>query len=414
VMATAASSNTGLTLVSAGSFTHLLNVDGRILSSVDVLPISKAVPLSKSTDGTERKEQLKFHDGFQVIATSFANNNSLVAVGTSAKTVVIFDVQGESLVERRSFRIPKTPTALVFDRADSFLIVADRAGVVRKYSVDVAAKENKEHIDEDDSDETDFEGDFICSAISMMLDVKFSPCGKYLLVTDRDEKMRVHRYPQTFVLHQMCMAHKDYVNTVCTAKVGERQLAFTAGGDGVIIAWDYIEGVEVGRSEALGAVRKIRVVEEGSSTRLVVLRNNSSIVIDLKVYDGEKMAFYVMNAIKVNGRVMDITVPTQGKVAVVSSTGVGVLTLSDSSMEWSELGEEHTKTLGDLKDPIPDMSKKVAFDNMSDYLQRKQKKLEGRNKKRKNGNESISEPPLKKAEEDNEDTVEGEEGTVAE
>lgn len=47
-------------------------------------------------------------------------------------------------------------------------------------------------------------------------------------------------------------------------------------------------------------------------------------------------------------------------------------------------------------------------------FQRKQKKLEGRNKKRKNGNESISEPPLKRVEEDNEDTVEETEVTVAE
>ncbi|KAF8360128.1 wdr-4 [Pristionchus pacificus] len=413
-MATASSSNAGLTLVSAGSFVHLLDVDGRILSSVDVLPISKAVPLSKSSDGTERKEQLKFHDDFQLLTTSFANDSGLVAVGTSAKTVVIFDLKRESLVERRTFRIPKTPTALVFDRADAFIIVADRAGVVRKYSVDVTAKENKEHIDEDDTDETDFEGDFMCSAISMMLDVKFSPCGKYLLVTDRDEKMRVHRYPQTFVLHQMCMAHKDYVNTVCTATVGERQLAFTAGGDGVIIAWDYMEGVEVGRSEPFGAVRRLRVVQEGSVTRLVVLLNNSSSVVELTVTDGEKIEFKEVKKIEIEGRVMDITVPKEGQVAFVSSTGLGVVTLSDSSIVWSDVSEEHKKTLGEVKDPIPDMTKKVAFDNMNEYLQRKQKKLEGRNKKRKNGNESISEPPLKRVEEDNEDTVEETEVTVAE
>ncbi|GMR42643.1 hypothetical protein PMAYCL1PPCAC_12838 [Pristionchus mayeri] len=411
-MATASSSNEGLTLVSAGAFVHLLNVEGRILSTVDVLPISKAVPLSTNSDGTEKKEQLKFHDAFQVLATSFANKSNLVAVGTTAKTVVIFEVQGDSLVERRTFRIPKTPTALVFDREDAFIVVADRAGVVRKYSVEVSAKENKEHIDEDDADETDFEGDFICSAISMMLDVKFSSCGKYLLVTDRDEKMRVHRYPQTFVLHQLCMAHKDYVNTVCTAAVGEKQLAFTAGGDGVIIAWDYVEGVEVGRSETFGALRRLRVVQEGGVTRLVALLNNSSMMLELEVVNGEKITFSVLSKREVNGRVMDITVPSEGKVAFVSTGGAGVFSLDDSSIEWSELGEEHKKTLEELKDPIPDMTKKVAFDNMNEYLQRKQKKLEGRNKKRKNGNESISEPPLKKVEEDNEGMVE--EVTVAE
>ncbi|GMT20535.1 hypothetical protein PFISCL1PPCAC_11832 [Pristionchus fissidentatus] len=411
-MATAASSNTGLTLVSAGSFVHLLHVDGRILTSIDVLPISQAVPMFKISDGTERKEQLKFHDNFQIQATAFANNDKTVAVATSAKTVVIFNVQDGVLSEHRSFRIPKTPTALVFDRADAAIIVADRAGVVRKYSVDAAAKENKEHIDEDDTDETDFEGDFVCSAISMMLDVQFSDDGRYLLVTDRDEKLRIHRYPQTFVLHSLCMAHKDYVNTVCTTAVGEKKLAFTAGGDGVVIGWDYLQGVEMGRSAALGAVRRLRVLEEGTSTRLIALLNNSSTVVVLRVEGGEKIEFIEEKRIDTEGRVMDITVPSKEKIVVVSSTGLGVLSLAEGTVVWSELSEEHKKTLADQKDPIPDMTKKVAHDNMTDYLQRKHKKIEeGRNKKRKNGVESVSEPPQKKV---NDDTVATEEPTIAE
>lgn len=57
---------------------------------------------------------------------------------------------------------------------------------------------------------------------------------------------------------------------------------------------------------------------EGSVTRLVVLLNNSSSVVELTVTDGEKIEFKEVKKIEIEGRVMDITVPKEGQVAFVS------------------------------------------------------------------------------------------------
>lgn len=112
----------------------------------------------------------------------------LVAVGTNEKQIHVFEyfvndkgdiVTAEHIV---TSVVPKAPTAIVFDKEDAYVVVGDRAGDVHRFSV-----LNGSAIE-------------MAGAISMILDVAFSPDGKRLLMADRDEKVRALRYPAVGLL----------------------------------------------------------------------------------------------------------------------------------------------------------------------------------------------------------------------
>lgn len=60
----------------------------------------------------------------------------------------------------------------------------------------------------------------------MVLDFCFSKDNRYILTTDRDEKLRISRYPQTFIIENFCLGHSAFINSVITL---DDNIAATAG-----------------------------------------------------------------------------------------------------------------------------------------------------------------------------------------
>ena len=58
------------------------------------------------------------------------------------------------------------------------------------------------------------EGKCLLGHLSMLLDVKLSNCGKFVISTDRDEKIRVSHYPNAYNIHNFCLGHTDFVTSL--------------------------------------------------------------------------------------------------------------------------------------------------------------------------------------------------------
>lgn len=73
--------------------------------------------------------------------------------------------------------------------------------------------------------------------------------GATILTSDRDEKVRVSRFPQTNVVRGYLLGHTSFVSTmdaVASDRGGKRALCVTGSGDGTVRLWDYGDCKEMG------------------------------------------------------------------------------------------------------------------------------------------------------------------------
>ena len=81
--------------------------------------------------------------------------------------------------------------------------------------------------------------------LSMLLDITMSPCGKFVITCDRDEKIRVSKFPNAYNIHCYCLGHTDFVTSLQVVPHITENLLLSASGDGTLRVWKYLEGVEV-------------------------------------------------------------------------------------------------------------------------------------------------------------------------
>lgn len=155
--------------------------------------------------------------------TSFCNskNSDFYAVSTNNKQVVIYD---KSFGVVRNFVINRTSSKLCFTTQND-LIVADKTGEVYLYKI---------HEEKD-------EGTWILGHNSMILDVLITDCGKYIITSDRDEKIRVSCFPNAYNIVTYCLGHEEFVTNI----FAHGSVLLSASGDGTLRTWNYLEGKQL-------------------------------------------------------------------------------------------------------------------------------------------------------------------------
>uniref|UniRef100_A0A8R1HJ27 Uncharacterized protein n=1 Tax=Caenorhabditis japonica TaxID=281687 RepID=A0A8R1HJ27_CAEJA len=151
--------------------------------------LSQLAPELIQKDGSDVEKSVKVVDKRVILCMAHSNvtssNRYFLTIGTNEKQIHVLEYfcdqnNGNILKVEHIMTaiVPKAPTALAFDKEDCYVSVGDRAGDVHRFSV-IHGKI--------------FE---LAGAISMILDIAFTPDGKRIVVCDRDEKVRVMRYPQ--------------------------------------------------------------------------------------------------------------------------------------------------------------------------------------------------------------------------
>jgi WD40 repeat protein len=100
-------------------------------------------------------------------------------------------------------------------------------------------------------------GDFrlLAGHFSLILDICFSPNQSQIISAERDEKIRVSKFPHAYCIDSFLLGHKvcllflnikEFVSKVHVPKFAP-ELCISGGGDAFMILWDYVSGVEVDR-----------------------------------------------------------------------------------------------------------------------------------------------------------------------
>jgi tRNA (guanine-N(7)-)-methyltransferase subunit TRM82 len=155
----------------------ILFVVGNILSLIDQ---KGAVELTfKNEIVRERIRTVAFH-----------SKRRILAISTNDKMLVLLDLKGNVINTRKLF---KKATCLVFDETGTNILMGDKFGDCYSFSVD--------------NDE--LKPILLFGHVSILTDLKLT--GKFLISSDRDEKIRINMYPNTYDIHRFCLGHSEYV-----------------------------------------------------------------------------------------------------------------------------------------------------------------------------------------------------------
>ena len=98
---------------------------------------------------------------------------------------------------------------------------------------------------------------------------------KYLITADRDEKIRVNNYPQTFDIHNFCLGHTEFVSKI---HVLSDDVLISGGGNDYLLTWDYLTGTIIQKIDILSLGLKF----EDKPTVVEIISCKSSLVVMLQ------------------------------------------------------------------------------------------------------------------------------------
>lgn len=359
----------------------------------------------------------------RILASCCSDSGKYLAICDDFKQLHLykFDVDWKLISQRP---VARRCTALTFTEDEKSVLVADKSGDVYRFAVD----------------DVSHTGELLLGHLSMLLDIVVTENDKFVVTCDRDEKIRVSCYPNSYNVYSYCLKHTEYVASIIYIK--DQDLLLSGSGDGKLIFWrlngEALQEVDC-RTSYLGFhSNKDNSLDNGKSNNcqptpessadsdkfsikkcsfhsksnlLCVCFYNSNQVHIYKVTITESIpSCELCDVISIDKEPWDICCdscqnlyvlqPVEGETILVyelssqNNTVKAVQRKSDDSDQWMLKLEALNKDWSFFRESedIPSMYqglKKVKVDqNMKDYLEKKQIRLSG---------QKIPQPPTKKS-----------------
>ncbi|KAJ2717331.1 hypothetical protein H4R19_000083 [Coemansia spiralis] len=183
-------------------------------------------------------------------AAAFSRDGALFAACTDEKAVTVYRTDDWAVVRRHEPE--KRTNAIAFDPSGAFLLTADKFGDV--YRVPMAAPSPQ--ADMDNAAGAMAKPEPLLGHVSILCDVAVSYGARpFVLTCDRDEKLRISRYPNAYNIQAFGLGHKEFVKSVATAQFAP-DVAVTGAGDGTVRLWDIASGRLLQTVELKGILSK--------------------------------------------------------------------------------------------------------------------------------------------------------------
>lgn len=198
--------------------------------SDDVKEIEFEKPSVKSGSGDKRDDGHEEHqepgskipEEHSVTIGSFSDDYRLFGVSDSYKRIFLLYTHDWSI--KREFITERKLIKMCFNKNSSNLLCADRTGDVYSYDLtDVSVKNGK----------------LLMGHLSILLDFKLTTDEKFIITSDRDEKIRVSKYPNCYNIECYCLDHTEFVS--CVILWGDDRI-ISGSGDGTIRIWNFKTG----------------------------------------------------------------------------------------------------------------------------------------------------------------------------
>ncbi|KAJ3335845.1 WD repeat-containing protein 4 [Kappamyces sp. JEL0680] len=145
-----------------------------------------------------------------------------IAFAADDKEVQVWDTKTyKRIASAKSF---KRAMSLGFSLDGKRLFLGDRAGDLYAFSIATGLGDPK----------------LLLGAVSILTDFVFTSDEKFLITSDRDEKIRINHYPQVFDIEHFCLGHQQYVSKLL--HIPHTDLFVSGGGDEHLFVWNYKTG----------------------------------------------------------------------------------------------------------------------------------------------------------------------------
>ncbi|CAH1786002.1 unnamed protein product, partial [Owenia fusiformis] len=179
----------------------------------------------KSKNGTAKGS--KCTSGSDAILTcGFSSTGRYFAVCDDHKRLTLWDAT-EDWKQLSVRTVLRRSSTLTFSQKEDNVIIGDKSGDVFTFST-----KNCEQ-----------PGQLILGHLSLLLDTIVTKNDEFIITSDKDEKIRVSRYPNGYTIESYCLGHTQYVTALCY--VEDVDLLISGAGDSTIRGWSYKQGEEL-------------------------------------------------------------------------------------------------------------------------------------------------------------------------
>ncbi|XP_048241978.1 tRNA (guanine-N(7)-)-methyltransferase non-catalytic subunit wdr4-like [Haliotis rufescens] len=358
----------------------------------------------------EEEERLTENGGNRILASAFSPSGQYFGVCDNQKQLHLYKTGQEwTLVSTRS--VVKRGKSVAFTQDEERVILSDKSGDVYSFSVS----------------QPDSQGELTHGHLSMVLDMVLARDDQYVVTCDRDEKIRVSNFPNSYNIYSFCLGHTDFVT--CLSYVEEDDVLLSGSGDTTIRAWS-LEGKQLNCTKT-GAIQPPDTDQAPDTTTRPAVQKMSycpkhrllavafygypSVEVYRLAARDEGCSLTLQQCISLTVDPWDISFDGDGNLWLVQPVEGSTLQVYRSlpdgghSVKLSEIGESE-KTLyqiqmdvnskwdmfqGCLATPstVPTLWKQ-RVDNMSEYLKRKQQRL---TENKEGGDNSNTDSPPEKA-----------------
>jgi len=240
-------------LALASSSSHVLVSTGSTIHSIPLESTEQpsSLPLSSSA------AQPHITSLVRLIAVS--PDNTHAATISDDKTLRTYSLFPFSLLSTR--QASKRCSALSF-ASPSDIITSDKVGDVYRYPLEPRATEGPRptvtEIATDPSKNPD--ADLVLGHVSVITAHVLTPDGKRIITADRDEHIRVSRYPKAYVIDKYLFGSNGFVSALHIPQ-NKPEVLISGGGENALRMWDWSSGKQLGSVgiwEAILPHRRVR------------------------------------------------------------------------------------------------------------------------------------------------------------
>ncbi|XP_012260961.2 tRNA (guanine-N(7)-)-methyltransferase non-catalytic subunit wdr4 [Athalia rosae] len=376
--------NSEITLYCGGVIvTH--NIDN---DTVDKLSLPEMHSSKKDT--LHNRMDVDFYHA--ITNVSYSRDGEYFLVCTNRKQLCLYRRKNRTLVSNRT--LVRAASRVKFT-ADNDIVVADKSGDAYVYS----------------TSKPEEAGTSLLGHLSMLLDVMVTEDLKYIITTDRDEKIRVSMYPNCYNILSYCLGHEKFVTNVKELP-HDKSILVSSSGDGCLKFWDFQNGKELLSVDVNEYVREEDVKEFNKSLKdcdldedvnILPLRhlmvskiNDSTSIVMATLFSCKRLFLYTLsgeksNKLAVNRRQivefedepLKCVVQNDNMLWVLFEQGLRVYMFNETFFrENKDIGglEKINKSWIDIRNEMNTQTLfpilyKRKFDNVQDYQERKRSRL---------------------------------------